>query len=883
MANLEVLVEKLNPMCRATLMEAAALSLSLKHEEVDIEHLFLKLSAVEGGDLPAILAHYDVSISRVESELTAALEKLKGKNERTPGLSRRIQDLLEKAWLLSSCSYGADNIRSGHLLVALLIDRSLSALAQQSSKELGRIDGDDLKNRLPHLVPPTEGKPAETTAAQAAETAKRIRTPGLDQYTVNVTERAKMGQIDAVLGRDAEIRQMIDILLRRRQNNPILTGEAGVGKTAVVEGFACRVAAGEVPEPLKEVEVRMLDISLLQAGASMKGEFENRLKTVIQEVKSSPIPIILFIDEAHMLIGAGGTAGVGDAANIMKPALARGELRTIAATTWAEYKKYFENDAALTRRFQLVKVEEPSEQQAAAMLRGLLGMMQEHHKVRILDEAIVDAVRLSRRYIAGRQLPDKAVSVLDTACARVALGQAAVPAEIEDCRWRMEMATTELETLSKESALGADRAVRLAELAAEIAATNTSLQQAETRWQQETELVAQICDIQTQMEARISGKLTNDSSDTPADATDERVLKARLQSLTKQLQALQAGDALVYPCVNADAVADVISTWTGIPVGKMLKDDIGAVQNMAGLLRNRIVGQDHAIEAIARRIKIARTGLEDPSKPVGVFLLVGPSGVGKTETALALADVLYGGERNIVTINMSEYQEAHTVSGLKGAPPGYVGYGKGGVLTEAVRRKPYCVVLLDEIEKAHRDVLEMFYQVFDKGVLVDSEGVEVNFKNTVIILTSNVGTATVTVAWKENRDSLDSGQLQQLLRPDLLAQFTPAFLGRLTVVPYFPIGDGIMRQIVNLKLKKVEDRLLNSRRAKLSFDEHVINEISARCCEVDSGARNVDHILTGTLLPEMSDAILARVALGKDISEIRVSVATDGTFAYSVC
>ncbi len=722
--NLKSLIAKVNPVCKSAMEGAAGLTLSRTHYDVDIEHLLVKLLDVENSDFKPILRHYEVNVGRLERDLAEALDGFKTGNTRTPALSPNLPKLFERAWLLASVDYNATRIRSGHLLLVLATDEELSRLIRDSSKELAKIKGDELRaNFIDITASSSEAAQAETLDAGApagavggaGEPGKLGKTPSLDQFTVNLTERARAGKIDPVLGRDEEIRQMVDILTRRRQNNPILTGEAGVGKTAVVEGLALRIAAGDVPPPLQKVALHTLDLGLLQAGASVKGEFENRLKNVIDEVKRSPHPIILFIDEAHTLIGAGGQAGQNDAANLLKPALARGELRSIAATTWLEYKKYFEKDPALARRFQVVKVEEPEEDRAIIMLRGIVDTMQTHHNVRILDEAVTDAVRLTHRYVSGRQLPDKAVSVLDTACARIAIGQNATPAAIEDARRHLDGVAVELRVLERETATGGVHHERLAELASDQDKTQGELKTLEERWVKEKDLVDKI--------RTLRGKLEDDAGATEEKLKltdgDRQKLRDELSQLNGELEGIQGREPLVQVVVSGQTVGEVISAWTGIPVGKMLADEVNTVLNLGKLLGERVIGQDHALDAIAQRIRTQRAKLEDPNKPIGVFMLVGTSGVGKTETALALADILYGGERNLVIINMSEYQEAHTVSGLKGSPPGYVGYGEGGVLTEAVRRQPYSVVLLDEIEKAHPDVLELFFQVFDKGVMDD--------------------------------------------------------------------------------------------------------------------------------------------------------------------
>jgi type VI secretion system protein VasG len=697
-----------------------------------------------------------------------------------------------------------------------------------------------------------------------------------------------------------------------------LTGEAGVGKTAVVEGFALRIVQGDVPEPLRNVAVRTLDLGLLQAGASVKGEFENRLKDVINEVKSSPQPIILFIDEAHTMIGAGGQAGQNDAANLLKPALARGELRTIAATTWAEYKKYFEKDAALARRFQVVKVEEPDEEKAIAMMRGLLEKMEQHHNVRILDEAIVECVKLSHRYITGRQLPDKSVSVLDTACAKVAIGQGATPGAIEDATRRIQNLTSEINSLEREQVTGAAHDERLEDLMAKRAETEERLAELNAQWEKEKDLTNQIRNIRLKLEmSRLDSKpvadgdgadvsaVSTETSDAPeaaaaataeAPATvgdaataaatgqtvDTEFLKAELKRLNAELKQVQGENPLMQPVVNGQTVAEVISGWTGIPIGKMVADEINAVLNLASTLQERVLGQDHALEAIAQRIRTARAGLTDPKRPIGVFMLVGTSGVGKTETALALADSLYGGERNLISINMSEYQEAHTVSSLKGSPPGYVGYGEGGVLTEAVRRKPYSVVLLDEVEKAHPDVMELFFQVFDKGVLEDGEGREIDFKNCIILLTSNVGTDTIMKLCADPDTKPEPEGLIEAVKPELNKAFKPALLGRMVTVPYYPISDEILRLIIKLQLGKIRQRIADNHGAQFSYDDSVIDTVAKRCTDVDSGARNVYNILTGTLLPEMSGEVLSRMASGEGILKVHVAVGDGEKFIYDI-
>jgi len=886
--NLKSVIGKLNDTCRRALEGAAGLCLSRTHYDIDIEHVLLKLIEAQDTDVQRILSHYEVDHARITRDLTRALDRLKTGNARTPALSPRIPRLITEAWNFASIEFGADRVRSGHLLLALLNEENLGRLAREASPELQKVSVEDLHKNFANLTAGTAEDEIGSAAAPGefpeARPGGPSKTPALDQYTIDLTDRARKSQIDPVLGRDFEIRQMVDILTRRRQNNPILTGEAGVGKTAVVEGLALRIAAKDVPPPLEKVALKSLDLTLLQAGAGVKGEFENRLKSVIEEVKKSPQPIILFIDEAHTMIGAGGQAGQGDAANILKPALARGELRTIAATTWAEYKKYFEKDAALTRRFQVIKVDEPDEAQAVAMLRGLMNTLESHHNVRILDEAMEAAVRLSHRYITGRQLPDKAVSVLDTSSARVALGQMTIPPAIEDCRRRIGLIETELRILERESLTGGNFAERLDALVKEKAEVEQRLSELEKKWNEEKSRVEALRGLREKLEAHAAavkngGEKKGEGQVLPAEEVQR--VQGEIARLNSELAQVQGESPLVQVCVDAQAVAEVVSGWTGIPVGKVMKDEIQTVLSLKDRLEERVIGQSHALEAISQRIRTARAKLEDPRRPIGVFMLVGPSGVGKTETALTLADVLFGGERNLVTINMSEYQEAHTVSGLKGSPPGYVGYGEGGVLTEAVRRKPYSVVLLDEMEKAHTDVMELFYQVFDKGMLEDGEGREIDFKNTLIIMTSNAGTDTFMKLCADPDTKPDPEPLVEALRPDLLKVFKPAFLGRAIVVPYYPITDDIMKKIIELQLGRIRSRLMENHRAQFTYDSVLVDEVARRCTEVESGARNVDHILTRTLLPEISREFLARMAAGEAIDKVHVTV-DGGGFKYEI-
>ncbi|MFY1952578.1 type VI secretion system ATPase TssH [Achromobacter xylosoxidans] len=887
---LKTLIGKLNQTCRQAAERAASLCMAQGHYEVDLEHLFLALLEKPASDFSIVARRSGIEASVLEADLNAEIRGFKNGNTRTPVFSPHLPRLFEHAWLIASLDTQTTRIRSGHLLLALLTEPDLAALARRGSRLFESFRLEELKHDFAALTAGSEeagqSVALDDGAAQGeapSPAAGLSKTPALDQYTTNLTERAREGRIDPVIGRDAEIRQMIDILTRRRQNNPILTGEAGVGKTAVVEGLALRIVAGDVPPALAGVALRTLDMGLLQAGASVKGEFENRLKSVIDEVKQSPTPIILFIDEAHTMIGAGGQAGQNDAANLLKPALARGELRTIAATTWSEYKKYFEKDAALARRFQVVKVEEPSETLAASMLRGMAPLMEQHFGVRILDEAIVAAARLSHRYISGRQLPDKAVGVLDTACARVALGRSATPALIDDARHRLARQETERAALRREAAAGAAQSARLRELDEEMDAIRQQLADAEARLAQESELVRQIHALREELEAagqepepETTGKRRAGKAAEPTPA------QAQLAELQQQLRALQGEAPLVPAYVDAQVIAEIVSAWTGIPLGRMVNDEIRTVLELQPLLAERVIGQDHALHAIAQRVRTARAGLEDPNKPKGVFLFVGPSGVGKTETALAVADILYGGERKLVTINMSEYQEAHSVSGLKGSPPGYVGYGEGGVLTEAVRRQPYSVVLLDEIEKAHPDVLELFFQVFDKGVMDDAEGREIDFRNTLIILTSNVGSSTIMQAClnKTAEERPDPDALQELLAPQLYKAFKPAFLGRMKTIAYYPVDDDALARIIGLKLARIAERVQANHRAVFDWDDALVEAVLARCTEVDTGARNVDHILNGTLLPQIAEQVLGRMAQGEAIARIRVTAGKNGDFRY---
>jgi type VI secretion system protein VasG len=879
----------------------------------------LKLLDQTEGDFARIASHFGVDKSRLTGELNRSLDKLKTGNARTPAISPHVVRMMTEAWTIGSIDFNVGEVRTGFTILALTGTDDLRREIREVSKEFQKIDGDVLRKDFLKIVEGSEEEMAPVEAAPAGapgapKPAGSGKSVNLDQFTVNLTENAKAGKIDPVLGRDMEIRQIIDILMRRRQNNPILTGEAGVGKTAVVEGFAVRVAKGDVPPPLRNVMVRSLDLALLQAGAGIKGEFENRLKGLIEEVKASPIPIILFIDEAHTMIGAGGQAGQNDAANLLKPALARGELRTIAATTWSEYKKYFEKDPALARRFQVVKVEEPIETQCAVMMRGIVPALEKHHKVRILDEGLTSAVKFSHRYLAGRQLPDKAVSVLDTACARLALGQSATPPAIEDATRQLDDLEVQQRILEREGALGADHTERLEQIAKQKVEVEARLKTLSERWTKEHDLVSKIRDLRAQLEAAVigdgHGAAAKPAPEAPAQAAatataapvggdgapaatgaataaalapapNVDAMRAELVKLDAELAALQGETPMMRVAVDAQIVGEVISAWTGIPVGKMLKDEISTVLTLSDHLGKRVIGQTHALDIIGQRIQTSRASLDDPNRPIGVFMLIGPSGVGKTETALALADLLYGGEHNLITINMSEFQEPHTVSTLKGSPPGYVGYGEGGVLTEAVRRRPYSVVLLDEVEKAHPDVLELFYQVFDKGMMEDGEGREIDFKNTIIILTTNALTDKMMKLCADPGTMPGAEPLVKALKPELNKTFKPAFLGRMVIIPYYPVRDEALKKIVVLKLGKIQRRMQENHNIQLTYDPVLVDTVASRCTEVESGARNVDNILTNTLLPDISRQLLGKMSAGEKITTLRVSVGPDGAFVYN--
>ncbi|KWN80061.1 ClpV1 family T6SS ATPase [Burkholderia ubonensis] len=863
---------KLNPLLYETLEQATGFCRLRGNPYVELAHWLKQILQRPDGDLHRILRRFEVDAAALDRGIVAALDRLPRGAGSVSDLSAHIDDAVERAWVYATLKYDAAQIRGAMLLLAILKTPQLRSVLYGIAREFERVVPDVLADALEAIV---DGSPEAPPAARtglggdaALRAAPAADGSALARFAVDLTARARAGEIDPVVGRDGEIRQIVDILLRRRQNNPLLVGEAGVGKTAVAEGFALRIVAGDVPPPLRDVALYLLDLGLLQAGAGVKGEFESRLRGVIDEAMSGERPVILFIDEVHTLVGAGGAAGTGDAANLLKPALARGHLRTIGATTWSEYKQHIEKDPALTRRFQLVQVSEPEEDAALTMLRGLAAKLEAHHRVLVFDDALQAAVNLSHRYIPARQLPDKAISLLDTACARVAVSQHAVPAPVEDARRRIDGLRVERERIARECALGAGDAARLDEIDTALAAAQADLDRLDARWRAEREALETIVGART--------ALLND--ETP-DASARAGLQAKLARAQSALAALQGDAPLVLPAVDAHAVAAVVADWTGIPLGRMVRDETQAVLNLADTLGERVVGQRHAIALIAERIQTARARLDDPAKPHGVFLLCGPSGVGKTETALALADTLYGGEHNAITINMSEFQEAHTVSTLKGAPPGYVGYGQGGVLTEAVRRRPYSVVLLDEIEKAHRDVHELFFQVFDKGWMEDGEGRAIDFRHTVILLTSNVGSERVMQLCRDPQRLPDAQALADALRASLLGVFPAALLGRLTVVPYYPLTDALLARIVALQLRRIERRISAHHGIRLHCADPATALIVERCRTIESGGRMVDAILTHTVLPRISQAILRATLDGRALAAIEVSAA-DGQFVY---
>ena len=861
---------------------------------VEIVHWIHQIINNHDSDLHKIIDHYNLDSGKIASEITAALDQLPRGASSVSDLSSHLEDVMERAWVWGSLLYSSNQVRTGHIILGMLETANLKNILITISPTLGGIKANDLADNFHNI---TDGSPEDSMRPQDGSVtgggvgpgeASGALKPGndrneaLDQFCTDLTEQARNGEIDPIVGRDDEIRQLVDVLMRRRQNNPILTGEAGVGKTAVVEGFALRIVRGDVPPGLQGVRLLVLDVGLLQAGASMKGEFENRLRQIIDEVQASITPIVMFIDETHTLVGAGGAAGTGDAANLLKPALARGTLRTIGATTWAEYKKYIEKDPALTRRFQVVQVDEPGIEKAILMMRGIASMLERHHKVQVLDEGIEAAVTLSARYIPARQLPDKSVSLLDTACARVAVSQHAVPAQVDDCQRRIESLNTEIDIIGRDETAGYEVGERRSNVESMIAVEEVRLVELKTKWDAEKELVATILDLRTQLRA---GAQPIENSEIEGDTLGllkpdaRQELMTQLKEKNSELENAQGDAPLIMPIVDYQAIASVVGDWTGIPVGRMMNDEIETILNLDEHLAKRIIGQDHAMKMIAKRIQTSRAGLDNPSKPIGVFMLAGTSGVGKTETALALAEVLYGGEQNVITINMSEYQEAHTVSSLKGAPPGYVGYGEGGVLTEAVRRKPYSVVLLDEVEKAHPDVHEIFFQVFDKGVMEDGEGRTIDFKNTLILLTSNAGTDLITDLCSDAELLPDPEGLNKALRAPLLEIFPPALLGRLVTIPYYPLSPNMIGKITVLQLNRIKKRVEAAHDVSFEYTDAVVAEIVNRCQELESGGRMIDTIVTNTMLPDISAEFLKKMMEGDTIEKVSIDV-NDNKFTY---
>src|SRR5216684_2877667 len=886
---------KLNSLGYKTIESATVFCKMRGNPYVETVHWLHQLLQLPDSDVHRIIKHFQLDPSRLATDLIGALDKLPRGATAISDFSPHIEAAVERGWVFGSLLFGEYQVRTGYLIVGFLKSENLRNVFLGLSREFAKIKLEALTDEFAKIV---GGSPEEALRASDGSGLSAGAAPGetsgaiapaamgkqeaLARFSVDLTEKARKGELDPIVGRDEEIRQIVDILMRRRQNNPLLTGEAGVGKTAVVEGFALRIVAGDVPPAIKDVSLRTLDIGLLQAGASMKGEFEQRLRSVIEEVQQSPKPIILFIDEVHTLIGAGGAAGTGDAANLLKPALARGTLRTVAATTWDEYKKHIEKDPALTRRFQVVKIEEPSEEKAILMMRGIVAPLEKHHKVQILDEAIEAAVRLSHRYIPARQLPDKSVSLIDTACARVAVSQHAVPAEVDDCRRRIQALETEEEILNRETRVGLDHKVRVNEITEKLATERSGLAELEKHWKEEQVLVGKILELRAKLRAAGSTIEARPVEMKPGMAADKKdaltteqrdALLAELKPLQEKLAAFQGESPLIFPSVDQNAIAGVVADWTGIPVGRMVKNEIEQVLKLADHLERRVIGQRHALETIARRIQTSRARLDNPNRPIGVFMLVGPSGTGKTETALTLAETLYGGEHNLITINMSEFQEAHTVSTLKGSPPGYVGYGEGGVLTEAVRRKPYSVVLLDEVEKAHSDVHEIFFQVFDKGQMEDGEGRLIDFKNTLILLTSNVGTDLIVNMCKDPELMPDPEGLAKALREPLLKVFPSALLGRIVTIPYYPLSDDVLANIIRLQLSRVEKRVQQNHKVPFTFDASVPELIAERCTELESGGRMIDAILTNTVLPTISREFLARTMEGRPVDRVHISVA----------
>ena len=867
--SIETVAGKLNRVGYDAFVQSLRHAKNEGNRNVELSHWLFHIAANPKSDLSMTLQHFKLDRARLVSDLGSVIDALRKNATEMPAVSDQVIALLDRGWHYATLLFAESQIRTGHILVAALKDQALRRELIQMSKLFAEINVDSLvsearsawKGSDEEDMRPMDGSGVGRAAAGGATGGG---TTALGRFAVDMTEVATSGKMDPIVGRDEEIRQIIDILLRRRQNNPILTGEAGVGKTAVVEGFAQRLATNDVPPKLQGTKLFMLDLGLMQAGASMKGEFEQRLRSLIDEVQASPVPIILFIDEIHTLMGAGGAAGTGDAANLLKPALARGTLRTIGATTWMEYAKYFEKDPAMTRRFQPITIDEPSVERACYMLRGILAPMEAHHGVRISDEAVVAAVSLSARYIPSRQLPDKAVSLLDTACARVAISQSTIPAKVADLKVKIGALASEIAAKEAQRDLGEVNEDRLKEAKAEQAEAETALAATETMYSSEKTMVDEILSLR--------GNLA-------AEGADMAALREQLHSKMQGLEATSPDDRMVYAHVDEQSVASIISDWTGIPAGRMVSDELKSILTLGDRLKERVIGQDHGLEMIAKRIETASAKLSNPNKPIGVFMLCGPSGVGKTETALALAEAVYGGEQNIITINMSEFQEAHTVSLLKGAPPGYVGYGEGGRLTEAVRRKPYSVVLLDEVEKAHSDVHELFFQVFDKGIMEDGSGRSINFKNTLILLTSNVGTEVIMDMADKGETKPEVEDLSEAMKPYLTRVFPPALLGRIVTIPYFPLSTEVLAGIVKLKLKAIVRRMKDNHNASMTISPEVMSYIVEQCKDPDSGGRMVDNIITNTILPDLSREVLSRMVAQTAMKSVEV-VMKDGKIGY---
>lgn len=892
------LLEKCNTFCTQALYDAAALAVSRTHYEVAVEHFLLKCLEDTDADIPILMERYGIDRAETVRELTRALDEFKNGNSARPGFSPVLIDLLEAAWLVSSVDLQQNAIRSGAVALAYA---KRPAYYSQSGHSIAftRINRDEATSGFALL---TQASRENTLlAADESVSEKTLAAAGAQgfvaQFCEDFTAKARAGKIDTVFGRDAEIRSVLTILARRRKNNPILVGEPGVGKTAVIEGLAKRIVEGDCPESLRGATLLSLDMGLLEAGASMKGEFERRLKGVIDEIKASTTPIVLFIDEAHMLVGAGGQAGGSDAANLLKPALARGELRTCAATTWKEYKKYFEKDPALARRFQLVSLEEPDPVSATLILRGLRESYEKAHNVVVQDDAITSAVDLSHRFISGRFLPDKAIDLLDTACAKVKMSLSVKPASLEDAERSLAALKRELNALERDAASGGpEEPERMESLRAQIDAMRETADELTARWEKEhiaaeafiaaREAYTNALSREKEMEEIVSDMPTETEADVQADSENPAAMpmladyKKALDAARADLEEAQGGQGLLNVAVSPDVVAQIISDWTGIPVGKVAREEAALIAELDTHLGKRIKGQDAAIAAVSKVIKASKAGLRAPGAPLGVFLLVGPSGVGKTETGLALADLLFGDEESAITINMSEFQERHTVSRLIGSPPGYVGYGEGGLLTEAVRRKPYSVILLDEVEKAHPDVMNLFYQVFDKGELTDGEGKKVSFGSTVILLTSNLGSDKLHAA--TDQGITDSDELRELLHQDLANHFKPALLARMTVVPYSALGQEALNRIAIMKLEALKRRLQANNGMMLRYSDRLVDTIVQRCTEVDTGARNIDHILAAHVLPQLAQTLLEKMSDEPDsATEIRLDVAEDGSFSIT--